>query len=520
MRKLSKILALILTFALCVSCFAGCSLFDKSPKTAAELITKSKEVMTDIGSNMQVDMEVKMNFELEMEEEGAKVDMELPLTMEAKMQLCGDYSHSKMEMSGEAKATVEYEGEKETQTEEMDSESESYTVTKDGKVITYTTSSDDEDVWYVTEEDKEDDVDINEVLDEEAFKDVELVKNDDGYELTVKFADILKNEKMREWLEDNADMDDFEDIDFDDLVDAFGDAAATYKFDKEYRLIEMYTSDIDVDFGKLVGSALDEIGLPANDIKLSMSMSAKLSKFGEIKESDVKVPDDVKDEAIEEEDWFDEDIDIDVDEDDNDDNNSNDDNSTDVEVDAPVISDGVMSDDWTDMTVEIDGVIYVYPYDYDLLTANGWSIDLKGMGYEDGYILNKNDQLSSTIDMYNEKYNDPESYDSFTFWCGFQNFSDKAADITECDLWSIELDIMNGFEPVEKYPSVKIAKGITWGDNRDKVVEAFGEPDDEYTSKGDGYDYSRLEWRSDDGQYMTITVDAQYGVTAFEFDAY
>jgi hypothetical protein len=79
---------------------------------------------------------------------------------------------------------------------------------------------------------------------------------------------------------------------------------------------------------------------------------------------------------------------------------------------------------------------------------------------------------------------------------------------------------MDGFDKVEKYPTVKIAKGITWGSTMDEVIAAFGEPADKYESKGDGYDYSVLDWNSDDGKYMTITVDAKLGVTAIEFDCY
>ena len=440
------------------------------------------------------------------------------------MDICGDYVHGNTTITGEAEISTEYEGQKNSQSQPLDASSEMYSVKDGNEIITYTKEGDSDEWVRSTEEDATANA-MDSLLSAEFFKDAEMSKDGDNYVVKIKLAKLLADENVKNAMGGSmtSDMDLGLGMDMDDLGDVVGDAVVTYVFDKEYRPIEVSTGTIKFDVSKLIDEDdLEESGLSADDIEMSMSFKIQFSKFGEIKEADVKVPKNVKESAIDETDIdidFDEDEDENEDKDDEADQNDKDDDSEVVDKE-PVQSDGVMSDDWKDMTIELDGVVYVYPYDYDLLLANGWSLDLKGMGYEDGYVLNKNDSLSGTIDLYNPKYNDPEKYDCFQFWCGFANFGDKVQDITACDLWCISLDIMDGFDKVSKYPTVKIAKGITWGSTMDDVIAAFGEPADKYEAKGDGYDYSVLEWSSDDGKYMTITVDTKLGVTAIEFDCY
>ena len=526
MKKISRLLALVLAIIMCVSCLTACGSKTKEPKSAAELLKKSQEVVGD-KTNVHADMELSVKMKMEMEAEGAKVKMNIPISLKAAYDICGDYMHGTMEMDGEAEISTEYEGQKNSQTEPMKNSAEMYTVVDGDETITYTKDSATNE-WIRSSEGGAATLYFDDILAADVFKDAEMTKDGDNYIVKIKLAKLMANEKIKESMGGSLtpDMNLGLGMDMDNIEDLVGDAVVTYVFDKDFRPVELSTGNIKFDTSKLMDEEeLEESGMSADDIEMSMSFKIKFSKFGEIQEADVKVPKDVKENAVDDTDI---DIDIDIDDDDEkeeeDDENEVDkdnDNDGDVVVDKdPVTSDGVMSDDWKDMTVEIDGVVYVYPYDYDLLLANGWSLDLKGMGYEDGYVLNKNDKLSGTIDLYNTKYNDPDSYDCFQFWCGFANFSDKVQDITACDLWCISLDIMDGFDKVEKYPTVKIAKGITWGSTMDEVIAAFGEPADKYESKGDGYDYSVLDWNSDDGKYMTITVDAKLGVTAIEFDCY
>jgi hypothetical protein len=137
-------------------------------------------------------------------------------------------------------------------------------------------------------------------------------------------------------------------------------------------------------------------------------------------------------------------------------------------------------------------------------------------GYEDGYILNKGDRTYSTIEMHNENYG--YDYDSFLIYCGFQNFGKKPVDITKCDLWSIELNTMSGFEKIENCPAVTIAKGITFGSTEAEVIAAFGECDDIYNA--DEYGYKTYEYNDNYEKYLTITIFDDYGVTSIEMQSY
>jgi hypothetical protein len=267
-------------------------------------------------------------------------------------------------------------------------------------------------------------------------------------------------------------------------------------------------------------------GSDIEKLTIKMSFDAKLSKFGEIKVDDVKVPKSVKDEAIE-------DVEIDIEwdddewEEDEDDENNETQPTTkptepeetkpeETEPTKPAVSDGKISDDWKDMDVSINGKVYNFPYDYDALKADGWYIDLKEYGYEDGYILNKGDSVSGTIDMYHNDYG--TEYDSFSLWVGFKNFTDKAKDILECDVWSFEADIMHGFDKMDKYPTVVIAKGITWGATEAEIIAAFGEWNDEYVSTDGGY--KTVDYVYDYSKYMKLTINDELGLTAISFKDY
>ena len=88
----------------------------------------------------------------------------------------------------------------------------------------------------------------------------------------------------------------------------FGDAKITFKFDKKYRLVEIKTERIELDAADLLGpiiesnmdmTAISDVDVDINALDLSIELSVKLSDFGKIKQGDVKVPYDVRKDAVE-----------------------------------------------------------------------------------------------------------------------------------------------------------------------------------------------------------------------------
>lgn len=512
MKKFMKALSLILIVAMCVSMFAACG--DKKPTenqskptdpqvtgptTAAELLDLSAGVMANV-KNCNIGVKFGLDFKIDTELEGLKMLITFPMKLNANFDFADKYAHGTMDMKGTMKTLIEFAGESQPNEETIDESAEMYYVlSDDGKTAKVYTKDIAEDEWVVEEQDVE--KLVSDLLaakdDEELFKSAEMKKDGENYIITMKLADILKSDIMSDAMVNKGDVGEDLELDMDpaDIADAVGDTVLTYTFNKDYYLVGLSTGDVKLDFSKLQTSDDEEstsaLGLNPEDMDVSMNISVTIGKFGEIKEADVKVPENVK--------------------------NSADQEKPEIDIPgAPIVDNGKVSDEWTDMDIMIDGVVYKFPYDYDALQENGWSFDVAEYGYEDGYILNKGDQTYSTFELYNEKYG--YDYDSFSIYCGFQNFGKKPVDITECDLWSIELDIMDGFDPLAKHPSVVIANGITFGSTEEDVLNAFGECDDIYSSKEFGYKTYEYNYGYD--KFLTITIFDEYGVTAIEFQSY
>ena len=210
--------------------------------------------------------------------------------------------------------------------------------------------------------------------------------------------------------------------------------------------------------------------------------------------------DDVADDADDEDD-YDEDHD-DADDEDDEDEHDTDHGSAKDEI----------SDDWMDMEFTLDGEFYQMPASYSDLEDNGWSFDLADYGHEDGYLMNPGDMTYATVELTNPDYED------VTLLVGFVNTGSKAKDITECEVWSILVDTCIGFDQVDEYPDMEIARGIGIGSSLEEVEEAFGETDNVYVSD---YGYVVYGYESEDGEYeLSLTIDEKEGVTAIEFNNY
>lgn len=176
-----------------------------------------------------------------------------------------------------------------------------------------------------------------------------------------------------------------------------------------------------------------------------------------------------------------------------------------------VVSDE-LSGDWKNMQFQLNGQVFTLPCDYKDIEALGYSFDLSEYGYENGYILNKDDTTTSTIYL--------ENAEGAELSVGFINTSDEPKDILECQIWAIGASITY----CDAVPDLVFPGGITWGSTLEEVEATYGTLDEEdiyisdlgYTS----YSYN------DDSKYLDVDVytndpDGEYkGVTSLDIREY
>lgn len=164
------------------------------------------------------------------------------------------------------------------------------------------------------------------------------------------------------------------------------------------------------------------------------------------------------------------------------------------------------------MQFTLDGVLYQLPLSYQTLANAGWTFDLADYGHENGYLMNPGDLVYSTVQLENPAYND------VTMMVGFVNNSDEVLDITQCDIWSLELNTCYGFQQVETFPDMVIGNGLHFGSTHEEVLAAMGPCDDIYESTD--YGYSVYDYNYDFTYYLKLTVYNDLGVTAIDMCTY
>lgn len=542
MKKITKILSIILVAAMLVTAMTGCSLF--GPKDAADLLEKSQKAMS-AESGYTIDMTANFDADLEMDMMGAAMTLDAPITLDAKMDVFNNKNiHGTLEMSGNVKATVEMDGEKQDQSEKLNEEMEFYIEAGEKEITTYQKDGDD-DWTYTKTENTADKLSLDKI--EDVIGKAEMTKEKEGYSLSIALVDLMESQAFKEILEEADVEDSLKDakIDEEDIKELFKDVKAKYTFDKKYRLTGFSIDTIELDLGDMLKDLAKEMEKSDEDVdlgeleallsggikkaKVSLSMSATIGGYGEVKEEDVVVSKKIKDDAVDASEVEDEDIDFEIDEDDievgdgvnvtingEEINKDEDKKDEDEKVDEPSTpSNGTIDSDWAKLEMSIDGVIYKFPYDFAKLKSNGWTLDLAKYGKENGYILNPGDKTYSTLDLYNTKYG--SEYDSFSIGCGFKNYDNAAKDITECDLWSVNMAIDYGSRLKKSYPNVEIAKGIKFGAKEADVLAAFGTPDDTYESTDLGYKTFTYD---KDGIKARFKVSNEHGLVQIEYQNY
>ena len=326
MKKFTKIMAIALTVIMVMGAMTGCSLF--GPKDAADLLVKSEKAMS-AESGYTIDMKADFDADLEMDMMGAAMDLDVPVTLTAKMDIFKNKNiHGTLEMSGNVKATVEMDGEKQDQSEKLDEEMEFYIEAGDKEITTYQKDGDG-DWTYTKTENTADKFGLDKI--DDVIGKAEMAKEKDGYSLEIALTDLMESKAFDEILKE-ADLEDsLEDIKIDkeEIKKLFEGVKAKYTFDKKYRVtgfsidtIELDLGDMLKDLAKEMEKSDEETGLGEleallnggiKEAKISLSISATFGGYGEVEEESVVVSEKIKDDAVDASKVEDEDIDFEID---------------------------------------------------------------------------------------------------------------------------------------------------------------------------------------------------------------
>ena len=192
--------------------------------------------------------------------------------------------------------------------------------------------------------------------------------------------------------------------------------------------------------------------------------------------------------------------------------------NTDEVVAAPTAN---VSENWYDMEFIMNGVKYCVPFSYSELKSDGFTFDIKDYGYDNGYILNPGDKITSTIEVTSTEYGN--DYTDFTPSIGFINNSIEAKDIYECDIWGIDMSIMHGSSIIDTYPEIELAQGLTWGSSEADVLAVFGEYEDTYRSDDleyTNYDFLYRDETNKSDIRARVAIKDGFGLCEFEIKYY
>lgn len=166
-----------------------------------------------------------------------------------------------------------------------------------------------------------------------------------------------------------------------------------------------------------------------------------------------------------------------------------------------------LSNDWKSGEFALNNKNYKLLFDYTILKDDGWSFNLADYGYSNGYIMNKGDKVTGTIHLKNPNYDSDVTI-------GIMNNSDTPKDITQCKIWTIDVD--NAF--ADKPVSFTLPNGIHNGSTLEDVKKAYGKPKDTYRS--DSLGYWNYTYQDEYSKYFKLTIYDDKGVTAFSYDIY
>lgn len=403
-----------------------------TPKSATAVVERYMEKTEEANYNMSGNL----NMEFGMNAEGMSVS--IPMRIGIDVDMLGAQAHGTMDIS------ASFLG------ESMNDSAEMYIA--DGK-----TYVEDDGSWYVQESGSF--TDLAAALDAGDFEDATLVvdKKAKTYTISQDLATFMANADLEDSMSGlTDDMASMFDISSDEVLSDLGDAMVVYVFDTDYRLLSVSLDEIsyekEVEDDSMSGTAY-----------VNFDFNFEFGKFGEIKDSDVKMPESVKSSALEE---------------------ASSDVFNDFETDVDGTVSGETFDDTTvsEPTENIDQEFSVTPVGTDVFGSyKGVSIDTDATDWAstfgaDGWEFDNEDGEYSFMSCVNSKYDGVDLY----------VYNKSHSNTTSSDIlndgyygYNINVSLASGKKPVMSF------NGLTWGASADELLQAYGEPT--YTYKGSMY---------------------------------
>lgn len=452
---------------------AGCSVpgFGSGVSSARDVVEKYAAIMEE-SQNYHADM--TMEFEIAAKTQGMSI--ELPVSMSLSADVLDGNMHGDMELS------MSLWG------EEMEQSTEVYVESGRHSSTTYSYDP-DYDSWTVSEDEDNTGMALSfSKLDLSGFDDavMEHDKKSGTYIITQSFKDFADTNEMYGMLEESyGSMAESMSIDPDDILDGWEDAEVVYVFDKDFYLLS-----VTVDGCEYSGK-VEEDGIEL-DVCVDLGLTFEFSDYGKIKDSDVEVPEKVKDSAVPSitTDLGDENVNVDVNiggDDTEDVSNENEWNMS-AEPENPGIP--VVPEE------PIDPIFSVDPIANDFLGSyNGIALTCSGDSWNDtfgadGWVFNNDDGEYGFMTAVNEKYQDADLH--------VYNYNmDKATrnDIIENGVYGYSIDCSwSAASPNMTWG------GLTFGATAEDVQSVYGEPDFMYT----GSSYTSYEYE------ITDNIDIEF----------
>lgn len=466
-----RLTALACTSVLILSTLSGCSLFDKKPKSAAELLEKYN-AEDHRNFNMQMDIDMTMDMK------AMGQNFSIPMDISYDMDLVEDNAHGNMKMKMNALG------------QNVDQDVEMYTCMEDDKGINYMKMN---DTWMKQEVETGGITNYQTAMMEEGmFDDAEFAynKEEKQYKVVQKLEKLVDNEKYKEAMNslglfENAGLDEST---LDELMKKMGEGTYTYIFDEDLNLLSADLDELKFD------TSIKQSGITI-DMTIDMKLNSSFSKFGEIKPEDVEIPDDVKDKAA------------DV---------SGLTSGSAMTTEATTEAKTENKSDTTETTESEfvhGGTGEKYPYDEEAAgSINGIALTPGPEKFEDTF-----GKAGFTMD--------PEKDGEYTFVvCRHPEYGYKVslyifnrarkdakiADIEENGFYGYMVSCYSGEGPDFKW------KDVTWGSKEDEILAAFGEPS--RSSKGKGINMLTYEYDNHTSLEFTLSDSAGDGLTSVTFN--
>ena len=157
-----------------------------------------------------------------------------------------------------------------------------------------------------------------------------------------------------------------------------------------------------------------------------------------------------------------------------------------------------LGENWNSYTVQINGEVLSLPFDYSELEVLGFGLD-ESITPKD-FIVNPGESKYTSLVTSDQEYLTVELF----------NDSGEACEVTKCKVGSIGTDAYSDGGSVE----VVFPGGIKAGDSKEKVLEVYGEPTDQYEDEN----FHMYTWYDKNGSYTDrcqVDFDAEEGKAMF-----